>query len=100
VKPHYIASVIKAIDDGRGPGENGGVLETGEREGYIFPPQTREVFPGCPEIREGALWANDRPGLGTEIDEKLAAKFPFPEGRTFDHGWGETRRRDGTVIRP
>jgi len=27
-------------------------------------------------------------------------KFPFPAGRTFDHSWGTTRRRDGTVIRP
>ncbi len=72
----------------------------GIHEGYVFPRETREVFPGCPEVRNGYLWATEAPGFGIDIDEKLAAKFPFPPGDTFDHGWGETRRRDGTVIRP
>jgi mannonate dehydratase len=72
----------------------------GIHEGYIFPPETREVFPGCPEVKDGYLYATEAPGLGIDIDEKLAAKFPFPESPTFDHRWGTTRRRDGTVIRP
>ncbi|MBI4474480.1 MAG: starvation-sensing protein RspA [Acidobacteria bacterium] len=72
----------------------------GIHEGYVFPPETREVFPGCPETRNGYMYASEAPGCGIDIDEKLAAKFPFPEGRTFDHSWGTTRRRDGTVIRP
>ncbi|MFO0888628.1 MAG: enolase C-terminal domain-like protein [Isosphaeraceae bacterium] len=72
----------------------------GIHEGYIFPPETREVFPGCPEVRDGSLYATEAPGLGIDIDEKLAARFPYPEGPTFDHRWGETRRRDGTIIRP
>jgi mannonate dehydratase len=72
----------------------------GIHEGYVFPQQTRDVFPGCPEIKNGYLYANESPGLGVDIDEKLAAKFPFPPGRTFDYRWGTTRRRDGTVIRP
>jgi mannonate dehydratase len=72
----------------------------GIHEGYVFPPETREVFPGCPEVREGRLYATEAPGLGIDIDEKLAPKFPYPSGDTFDHSWGTTRRRDGTVIRP
>ncbi len=72
----------------------------GIHEGYVFPQETRDVFPGCPEIRKGYLYATEGPGFGIDIDEKLAAKFPFPPGRTFDHSWGTTRRRDGTVIRP
>jgi mannonate dehydratase len=72
----------------------------GIHEGYVFPPETREVFPGCPETKEGYMYANEAPGLGIEVNEKLAAKFPFPETPTFDHRWGSTRRRDGTVIRP
>jgi mannonate dehydratase len=72
----------------------------GIHEGYVFPRETREVFPGCPEVRNGYLWATEAPGFGIDIDEKLAAKFPYPPGDTFDHSWGETRRRDGTVIRP
>lgn len=72
----------------------------GIHESGVFPANTREVFPGCPETRDGYLYANEAPGLGIDLDEKLAARFPFPDGPTFDHSWGKTRRRDGTVIRP
>ena len=73
----------------------------GIHEGYVFPQNTQEVFPGCPEVKNGYMYAREAPGLGIEIDEKLAAKFPFPEGPpNFDYSWGTTRRRDGTVIRP
>jgi mannonate dehydratase len=72
----------------------------GIHEGYVFPPETRAVFPGCPATKNGYMYANETPGFGVDLDEKLAAKFPFPSGPTFDHTWGTTRRRDGTVIRP
>jgi mannonate dehydratase len=72
----------------------------GIHEGGVFPDRTREVFPGCPETRDGYLFANEAPGLGIDINESLAAKFPFPDSPTFNHSWGTTRRRDGTVIRP
>ncbi len=72
----------------------------GIHEGGVFPDRTREVFPGCPETKDGYLYANEAPGLGIDIDEAQAAKFPYPEGPTFDYSWGTTRRRDGTVIRP
>jgi mannonate dehydratase len=72
----------------------------GIHEGTVFPPETRAVFPGCPDTRDGFMYANEAPGLGIDIDEKLAAKYPFPDTPTFDHRWGSLRRRDGTVIRP
>lgn len=73
----------------------------GVHEGGGFPKETQEVFVGCPEVRNGAMFATERPGLGIEVDEKLAAKFPVPAGPpNFDYSWGTTRRRDGTVIRP
>ncbi len=73
----------------------------GIHEGGNFPAETREVFRGAPETKNGYMLANDLPGLGIEIDETLAAKFPFPPGPpNFDYSWGTTRRRDGTVIRP
>ena len=73
----------------------------GIHEGYVFPQNTKEVFVGCPEVKDGYMWAQEKPGLGIDVDEKLAAKFPFPDGPpNFDYSWGTTRRRDGTVIRP
>jgi len=73
----------------------------GIHEGGRFPEATREVFPGCPETKDGYLMANEAPGLGIDIDEKAAARFPFPPGPpNFDYSWGTTRRRDGTIIRP
>jgi mannonate dehydratase len=52
-------------------------------------------------VKNGYMLAQEKPGLGMEVDEKLAAKFPFPPGPpNFDYSWGTTRRSDGTVIRP
>ncbi len=68
---------------------------------FPLPANTQEVFRGCPKVRDGYMFAPERPGLGIDLDEKLAAKFPFPDGPpNFDYSWGTTRRRDGTVIRP
>jgi len=73
----------------------------GVHEGSGFPQQTQEVFVGCPEVKNGYMLAREKPGLGIEVDERLAAKFPIPDGPpNFDYSWGTTRRRDGTVIRP
>jgi mannonate dehydratase len=71
----------------------------GIQEQHEFGERTREVFPGCPEIRDGALWSNERPGLGIDVDETLAAKYPFPN-HPLNGAWPPIRRLDGTVIRP
>ncbi|HLL50180.1 MAG TPA: enolase C-terminal domain-like protein [Thermomicrobiales bacterium] len=71
----------------------------GIQEGHLFPERTREVFPGTPEIRDGMLWASDRPGLGIDIDEAAAARYPFPE-HPLNGAWPPVRLRDGTVQRP
>jgi mannonate dehydratase len=73
----------------------------GVHEGGGFPAETQDVFVGCPVVENGYMHAQERPGLGIEVDEKLAAKFPIPDGPPhFDYSWGTTRRLDGTVIRP
>ena len=36
---------------------------------------------------------------GVTIDEKLAARYPFPE-HPFNGAWPAVRRIDGTVVRP
>ena len=75
------------------------IYNFGIQELARFPERTREVFPGCPEVRDGMLWANDKPGLGIDVDEKKAAKYPFPE-HPLNGAWPPVRRRDGTVVRP
>jgi mannonate dehydratase len=73
----------------------------GVHEGGGFAADTQEVFVGCPEVKNGYMLAREKPGLGIDVDEKAAAKFPFPAGPpNFDYSWGTTRRLDGTVIRP
>jgi mannonate dehydratase len=73
----------------------------GVHEGSSFPKETMDVFVGCPEVKDGYMLAQEKPGHGIEVDEKLAAKFPFPAGPpNFDYSWGTTRRKDGTIIRP
>ena len=73
----------------------------GVHEGSGFPKETMEVFRGCPEVKDGYMMAQEKPGLGIDVDEKLAEKFPIPSGPpNFDYSWGTTRRKDGTVIRP
>ena len=62
-----------------------------------FTEQEREVFPGCPEVRNGYLYANDNPGLGIDINEKAAEKYPC-QFRT--HDWLKARLPDGTAVRP
>lgn len=71
----------------------------GIHEMHRFSEATREVFPGTPEIRAGYIWPNDRPGFGVDIDEKLAARYPYPS-HPFNGAWDAVRRLDGTVIRP
>jgi mannonate dehydratase len=76
----------------------------GVQEYSPFDDATREVFSGCPEMRNGYLYANEAPGWGIEVDEKAAAKYPFGHGergerQRYNGGWGAVRRRDGTLIK-
>lgn len=56
-----------------------------------------DVFPGLPEYREGYVYANDKPGLGIDINEDEAAKYPCENNVTT---WTQTRLRDGTLQTP
>jgi mannonate dehydratase len=71
----------------------------GIQEAHRFDDVCREVFPGTPEIHDGMMWANDKPGLGVDIDETLAARYPYPE-HPLKGAWPPVRLRDGTVQRP
>jgi mannonate dehydratase len=72
----------------------------GIQECPTFPDALREVFPGTPEVRDGMMWCNEKPGLGIDVDEKLAAKYPIRDDPPFDLHWGRLRDRDGTIRRP
>jgi mannonate dehydratase len=68
----------------------------GIQESIFFSEKEKEVFPGTPELKKGYLYVNEAPGLGIDIDEKLAAKYPI----TNNAGKWTIRKRDGTIIRP
>ena len=56
-----------------------------------------DVFPGLPELRNGYVYPNDKPGLGVDLNEKEAEKYPCESNVTT---WTFTRRTDGSLIRP
>jgi mannonate dehydratase len=72
----------------------------GVQEAREFTQAEQDVFPGCPTLKDGYYHASDRPGLGIDLDEKLAAKFPISDDPPFDLFWGQLRRKDGTVVKP
>jgi mannonate dehydratase len=56
-----------------------------------------DVFPGLPEFRNGHVYPNDRPGLGVDLVDSEAAKYPCASGVTL---WTQTRLPDGTPHAP
>ena len=56
-----------------------------------------DVFPGLPEFKNGYVYANDKPGLGVDIDEDEAKKYPCENTVTT---WTQTRLRDGALQTP
>lgn len=65
-------------------------------EGGPFSAQLQEIFPGCPERKNGMTYSNDLPGLGIDVDEKVAAKYA-PTTPGTDRG---VRCYDGSPCRP
>lgn len=64
----------------------------GVQEVVNFPPEVEEVMPGGPTYKNGRLWVTDAPGLGTDINEKRAKKYPYKRAYL-----PVSRRRDGSV---
>jgi mannonate dehydratase len=73
------------------------VWNFGIQESVNFSDKLREIFPGAPYMDNGYMFINEAPGLGVDVNEKLAAKYPFP---TFNYNWTQVRKKDGTPIRP
>ena len=69
----------------------------GIQEWCRFPEIVYDMFPGTPEVRKGYMYPNDKPGLGIDIDEDLARKYPCTDEIIQ---WTQTRLPDGTPARP
>jgi mannonate dehydratase len=69
----------------------------GIQEWYCPSELEYEMFPGLPRVRDGYLYPNDQPGLGIDIDQQLAAKYPCQE---IVEEWTQTRLPDGSPYRP
>ena len=71
----------------------------GIQEENHFPPSVYEVLPGTSLIRKGYLYGNDKPGLGIDIDEALAAKYPIAT-KSDGNPYRLDRAMDGSVVKP
>ena len=56
-----------------------------------------DVFPGLPEFKAGYVYPNDAPGLGVDINEEEAKKYPCNNETVR---WTQTRKRDGALQLP
>jgi len=64
----------------------------GVQEMAFFPEVTQEVVPGAPEFKDGYMMVRETPGLGTDVNEELAKKYPYQRAYL-----PTARRRDGSV---
>lgn len=74
------------------------VWNFGIQERPVISDRLRAIFPGSPRIDNGYIHINEEPGLGVDIDEEEAAKFPLPDQQL--NTWTQVRAMDGTPIRP
>lgn len=65
----------------------------GVQESSIFPVEIAEVFTGGPWLENGHLHVSDAPGLGTDVDEQAAARYPYHPTEYLP----TLRRADGSV---
>ncbi len=72
-------------------------INFGIQEWNGFKDEVYEVFSGIPEARNGYVYPNEKPGLGIDMDEKMAARFPC---ENVLPAWTLARLPDGTSARP
>jgi mannonate dehydratase len=68
------------------------VTNFGIQEQCAFAPEVRDVFSAQPLFNDGYLSVAEVPGLGCEVDEAAAAKYPYRRSYL-----PVSRRKDGTV---
>ena len=65
------------------------------QESHFWNERAQAVFPGCQTYKNGYMYINEAPGLGVDINEKEAAKYPIGTKSNWT-----LRKGDGTIIRP
>jgi len=71
------------------------VWNFGIQESHFWNEKAQSVFPGCQTYKNGYMIINEAPGLGVDINEKEAAKYPIGTRSNWT-----VRKGDGTIIRP
>jgi mannonate dehydratase len=74
------------------------VWNFGIQERVVFSDKLREIFPGAPTMDNGYMYVNEAPGLGVDVNEAVAAKYPLPDVQL--NNWTQVRKNDGTIVRP
>lgn len=69
------------------------ITNFGVQEMVLFPEQVHEVLPGAPTFHNGYLNVSEKPGLGVDVDEKAATKYPYERAYL-----PTARRADGSVM--
>ena len=71
----------------------------GIQEENHFPEKIHEMLPGTANIRGGYLYGSDTPGLGIDINEAMASKYPLANEHN-NADWTTVRGMDGSLVRP
>jgi mannonate dehydratase len=71
----------------------------GIQEENHFPDLVHEMMPGTAQQIRGYLYGSGKPGLGIDINEDMAAKYPWQVSPTGDN-WKTPRAMDGSVVKP
>lgn len=71
----------------------------GIQEENHFPPAVHDLMPGTLKLRGGYLYGNGEPGLGIDIQEEAALKYP-PSPVPAGDSWTTVRGVDGSLVKP
>jgi mannonate dehydratase len=71
----------------------------GIQEENHFPDLVHEMLPGTALLKGGYLYGNDAPGLGIDINEEMAAKYPLVLSPQ-NNSWTVVHGVDGSHVKP
>ncbi len=75
------------------------ITSFGIQEENHFPPLVHEMMPGTAQLKGGYLYGSDGPGLGIDLNEAMAAKYPLEPPPPRDN-WTTQRAIDGSLVKP